>query len=368
MPNDIHHREFEEKDFTGAGIASKPFHRGSTGNPEFDARISELVRDWRCGRHNELVEELLVTALLLGHDEISVGDMKLINRTLKELRGANNSFGPYQHRRKVAVYGSARTAPDKPDFQAAEAFAEKMRDRGFMIITGAGDGIMGAANKGAGRRDSFGLNINLPFEQSANETINGDIKLVAFNYFFTRKLTFVKESDGIALFPGGFGTMDEGFELLTLIQTGKSIIIPIVMVESPGGKYWASWKTFLEEHLLAQGLISPEDFHLFKVTDDVDEAVEEIANFYKVFHSYRYVREKLSIRLKRSLAPAAMEQLQAEFGDLLKDGTFEQRRALRDELNEPALADMPRLVCVPHRRKFGRFRQLIDFINGAETV
>ena len=172
MPKDIQHREFEEKDFTGAGIAAKPFHRGSTGNPEIDARISELVRDWRCGRHNELVEELLVTALQLGHDEISVGDMKLINRTLKELRGANNAFGPYQHRRKVTVYGSARTAPDKPDYLAAVAFAEKMREAGYMIITGAGDGIMGGANKGAGRRDSFGLNINLPFEQSANETIH----------------------------------------------------------------------------------------------------------------------------------------------------------------------------------------------------
>lgn len=368
MPKDIQHREFEEKDFTGAGVAAKPFHRGSTGNPEFDARITELVRDWRCGRHNELVEELIVTALQLGHDEISVGDMKLINRTLKELRGANTVFGPYQHRRKVTVYGSARTIPDKENFLAAMAFGRKMREAGYMIITGAGDGIMGAANLGAGRRDSFGLNINLPFEQGANETIVGDIKLVNFNYFFTRKLTFVKESDAVALFPGGFGTMDEAFELLTLIQTGKSTILPIVMVEAPGGKYWPAWKAFLEDHLLAEGLIAKEDFSLFKVTDNLDEAVDEIATFYKVFHSYRYVREKLSIRLKKELTPEALEAIQTEFGDLLKAGAFEQGRALRDELNEPALADMPRLVCTPNRRRFGRFRQLIDGLNRSETV
>ena len=297
--------EFEEKDFTGAGIAARPFHLGTTGNPHFDQKIKTLVEEWSCGRHNELVEELIVTALKLGHDDVSVGDMKLFNRTLKELRMANNAFRPYQHRRKISTYGSARTKPGQPEYEAAVAFSQKMSAAGFMTITGAGHGIMGAANEGAGRRESFGLNINLPFEQSANETIDGDNKLITFNYFFTRKLSFVKEADAVALFPGGFGTMDEGFELLTLIQTGKSTILPIVMIDAPGGKYWKTWKQFIEEHLLRLGLISPEDFFLFKVTDDIDEAVAEITHFYSNFHSYRYVKDKMVFRLRNIAALAA---------------------------------------------------------------
>lgn len=360
-------REFEEKDFTGAGIAARPFHLGSTGNPDFDQKIKELVEEWRCGRHNEMVEEMLVTALQLGHDDIGVGDFKLINRTLKELRAANNVFRPYQHRRKISVYGSARTQPGKPEYEAAVAFAAKMRDQEFMTITGAGEGIMGAANKGAGRRDSFGLNISLPFEQGANETIDGDIKLITFNYFFTRKLTFVKESDAVALFPGGFGTMDEGFELLTLIQTGKSTIIPIVMVDAPGGTYWKTWKQFIEEHLLRLGLISPEDFFLFKVTDNVDEAVQEVTHFYSNFHSYRYVKDRLVFRLQKKLTEAVVANLNSEFADLLKEGQFEQRVALRQELNEQAIAHLPRIVGTTVRKKYGRFRQFIDALNNAET-
>ncbi len=369
-PPSHEHSEFdvEEKDFTGAGIAARPFHRGTTGNPEYDRRIEELVADWRCGRHNELVEELLVTALLLGHDDIGVGDMKMINRTLKEMRAANNVFRPYQHQRKVAVYGSARTAPGKPEYEAAVAFSEKMKEHEFMTITGAGEGIMGAANNGAGRRHSFGLNINLPFEQGANETVEGDIKLLTFNYFYTRKLTFVKESDAVALFPGGFGTMDEGFEVLTLIQTGKSTITPIVMVDAPGGTYWKTWKQFIEEHLMRLGLISETDLDLFMVTDDVDEAVEEICGFYRNFHSYRYVKDRMVFRLKHRLTEDAVTKLTADFGDLLDDSEFVQRNALREELNETAIVDLPRLVCTAHKRAYGRFRQLIDAINAAETA
>jgi hypothetical protein len=228
---------------------------------------------------------------------------------------------------------------------------------------------MGAAQKGAGRDNSFGLNIALPFEQSANETIHGDPKLIEFNYFFTRKLAFVKEAHAFALFPGGFGTMDEGFELLTLIQTGKSVVQPIVMIDAPGGTYWKTFDRFLREHFLRLGLISPEDFNLFHITDSVEDAIAEIERFFSVFHSYRQVGSELVIRLNRALPPEAVESLNQNFHDLLAKGQFVQRDALPVEADEPDILLLPRLVYSAKRKHFGRLRQLIDTINrlGAET-
>ncbi len=355
-----------ERDYTAGGIlASKP-HHGTTGNDEIDAKVAELVSEWRVGDKQALIEEMIITALNVGHDEMGFGELKLLNRNLKELRLADNVFRPYGHRKKVTVYGSARTEPGEPEFEAAKTFSAKMLEHGYMTITGAGDGIMGAANLGAGRKDSFGLNIDLPFEQSANETIDGDHKLINFNYFFTRKLTFVKEADAVALFPGGFGTMDEGFELLTLMQTGKAKILPIVMVDAPGGTYWKTWVQFLEEHLLRRGLISPEDFSLFRVTDDLEVAIDEILGFYRNFHSYRYVGDQLVFRLQRPLTAAAIEKLGEDFADLLAKPGFRICPALKAEQNEPTLAELPRLVCRPNHSKFGRHRLLIDAINLAE--
>ena len=367
MSEPPHQHEFDEKDFTGAGVGSFPIHRGTTGSEEFDRRITELVSEWSCGRYAPFIEELIVTALKLGHDQMGMAELKLLNRSVKEMRQADKTFFPYRHRRKVSVYGSARTEPGVPEYQAAVEFGRKMSDHDYMVITGAGEGIMGAANLGAGREDSFGLGINLPFETGANETVRGDLKLIDFNYFFTRKLSFVKEADAVALFPGGFGTMDEAFEQLTLIQTGKTTVVPVVAVDPPGGTYWKTWKQFLEEHLLRRGLISPEDFYLFKVTDDVDEAVEEITNFYRVFHSYRYVRGQMVIRLKGKLTKQALAGINKEHGTMLEKGEFVQTKALKEEENEPALLAFPRLVCSPKRRGYGNYRKLIDAINEAET-
>ncbi len=355
-----------DRDYTAGGILASQPHRGTTGNADIDAKVADLVGDWGVGDKQALIEEMIITALNIGHDDMGFGELKLLNRSLKELRLADEVFRPFGNRRKVTVYGSARTKPDEPEFLAAKAFSKKMLDHDFMTITGAGDGIMGAANEGAGRGDSFGLNISLPFEQGANATIAGDHKLIDFNYFFTRKLTFVKEADAVALFPGGFGTMDEGFELLTLMQTGKAKILPIVMVDAPGGTYWKTYVQFLEEHLLRRGLISPDDFALFTVTDDIGVAVDEIINFYKNYHSYRYVGDELVFRLLKPLTKKAVAALGDEFGDLLAEPGFRISGSLKAERNEPAIADLPRLVCRPNHSKYGRHRLLIDAINLAE--
>jgi uncharacterized protein (TIGR00730 family) len=237
----------------------------------------------------------------------------------------------------------------------------------FMVITGGGDGIMGAAQRGAGREHSFGLNIRLPFEQRANETIHGDAKLINFNYFFTRKLNFVKETHALALFPGGFGTMDEGFEVLTLMQTGKARIIPVVLVDAPEGTYWETWLKFLTGDLFNRGLIGAEDFFLFKIVHNASEAVQEIMQFYKVYQSARWVGDQLVIRLAHRLAPAALSELNEKFADIIRTGQIVQGTALRQEKNEPAIWNLPRLIVSPHRQSFGRFRQLIDAINLTEV-
>jgi uncharacterized protein (TIGR00730 family) len=286
-----------------------------------------------------------------------------MNRSLKEMRYAAKVFSGYREFRKVCVFGSARTLPSAPEFQAAEEFARQIVAENYMVITGGGDGIMGAAQKGAGREHSFGLNIRLPFEQRANETIYGDPKLINFNYFFTRKLNFVKETHALALFPGGFGTMDEGFEVLTLMQTGKARIIPIVLIDAPHGTYWETWMKFLTDHLFRLGLISAEDFNLFKIVHDAREAVQEILHFYSVYNSARWVGEQLVIRVTRRLSTAALAELNDKFADVIRIGEIVQGVALRQEKNEPALATLPRLILTPHRRNFGRFRQLIDAIN-----
>jgi uncharacterized protein (TIGR00730 family) len=356
------------QDFTGGGIHALHTSFASSGDPEFDRRIQEMVDDWGVRESQELIAEMIVTALRMGSDSVPVPDLKLINRSLKELRLASKAFAPYQGIRKIAIFGSARTSPLVEVYQDAERFARQMRERGYMIITGGGDGIMGAAQRGAGREHSFGLNIRLPFEQRANETIDGDPKLVTFNYFFTRKVNFIKETHAIALFPGGFGTMDEGFECLTLMQTGKARIIPVILIDKIGGTYWKSWTEFLRTHLLGQGLISPDDFSLFTITEDVDDAVAKVLQFYRNFHSYRWVGQDLVIRLQRQLTPGAVEVLNNSFSDLFESTPLRASRALKPEKNEPELLNMPRLAAGAHRRNFGRLRQLIDAINLGETI
>jgi hypothetical protein len=355
------------EDFTGNVMQDQPVRRASNIGPEFEARVRDLVADWGAEKSPELIEELIVTALKMARDKIGTGDLKLMNRSLKELRYAAKIFAPYRDVRKVVVFGSARTAPTEPEAQLAEEFCRQMVAHHFMVITGGGDGIMGAAQRGAGRENSFGLNIRLPFEQRANLIIEGDPKLINFNYFFTRKLNFVKETHAFALFPGGFGTMDEGFEALTLMQTGKALIIPIVLIDRPDGRYWETWMRFLTDHLLKQGLISGEDFNFIKIAHTVEEAVAEILLFYRNYVSSRWVGSQLVFRISKALTENAVRKLNQQFSELLRKGEIVQSDPLPQEQNQPEIAHLPRLILTPHRHAFGRYRQLIDAINLAET-
>lgn len=303
----------------------------------------------------------------LEKDDTARGDLKILSRTLRELRYAFKVFRPYRRRRKVTVFGSARTPPDHPDYLATEEFARKMASHGWMIVTGAGGGIMEAGHKGAGREASMGLNIMLPFEQYANPYIRDDPKLVTLKYFFTRKLMFVKECSGIVCAPGGFGTLDEALEALTLLQTGKQTMMPLVLLDHPQGSYWRDLGRFFDRQLLQGGMISPQDASLYKITNSVDDAVDEILTFYKVYHSMRYVRDELVFRLKAFLSEETLEHICEQYDDLLVDGSFRQTGPLPEESGEPDLDPMPRLVFHFNRRSLGRLRQLIDFINASAS-
>jgi uncharacterized protein (TIGR00730 family) len=311
---------------------------------------------------------MITTALKIARDGMTVADLKLINRSAKEMRSAAKIFAPFKHLRKMVVFGSARSGRDSPDCKMATDFACEMVRHGFMLIAGGNEGIMGAVQRGAGRAHSFALNIRLPSEQRVNETIEDDPKLITLNYFFTRKLSFVREAHAFALFPGGFGTMDEAFEVLALLQTGKARIVPIVLMDRPRGKYWETWVQFLTDRLLKFGFISEEDFAFFKIKHNAQDATAEITQFYKVFHSARWVGERFVIRLNHSLSNKALVDLNNRFKDILRTGEIVQRNAPGKENDEPETLDLPRLIFTPIRSRFGRFRQLIDAINCSPTM
>jgi len=325
-------------------------------------RLAESARG--LARDEKLVREMVETCLKLLQNGTPVGDIKILNAALRELRYAFKVFAPYRNVRKVSVFGSARSARESSACRTAFEFAQRIRDAGYMVITGAGHGIMGACQEGAGPDHSFGVNIRLPFEQGPNEVIAKDPKLLTFRYFFTRKLIFIKEADAAALFPGGFGTHDEAYECLTLVQTGKTKPMPIVFLDAPRGTYWKTWKRYVEEHLLRHRLISPEDMALFKVTSSVDEAVEEITRFYRVYHSARTVDRNLVIRLTHRIPESLVTQLGHDFADIVVKGEIVQTGALEEEQEDaPELARLPRLVLEFNRSSFGRLRQLIDRLN-----
>lgn len=314
----------------------------------------------------DFVREIKEVADKLLVDSATRGDVKLLCTAFKELRHCFKVFARYRDRRKATVFGSARTKPDHPTYRQAVEFGRKMAEAGWLLVTGAGAGIMEAGHVGAGRDDSMGLNILLPFEQSANPVMTGNDKLMTMRYFFTRKLMFVKETDAIVLFPGGYGTHDEAFEALTLIQTGKSHLFPIVMVDQPGGTYWDRWNEFIETELKANGLISPADTSLYRLTHSVDEAVEEVLGFYRVYHSMRYVHKDLVVRLKRPITDATLERLNAEFRDIIWEGTIERADSDPHEANEPDITHLPRLRFRFDRHGHSRFRQMIDLINRSD--
>lgn len=336
------------------------------GNGEVGELIDRLVNAAGGSPHAEFLHEMVQTVLRLIEDQADRGDIKIVNAALRELIHAFRVFAPYRGIRKVTMFGSARTTEDQPEYQQALAFAHEVSRLGWMVITGAGDGIMKAGQGGAGRGRSFGVNIRLPFDQPANEFIQNDSKLITFKYFFTRKLIFVKETDAIALFPGGFGTLDEAFEILTLVQTGKSNPLPVVCVDRPGGDYWKTWEGYVRNVLLARGLIAPEDLCLYRVTDRLDVAVAEVTGFYRNYHSSRYVGDRLVIRLQHAPSGEDLERLNREFPDILVDGAITASPALPEEGNDPALAGLahlPRLTLHFNRRDVGRLRQLIDALN-----
>src|SRR5437016_3173075 len=305
--------------------------------------------------------QMLITVLKLYEDGASTGDLKITNTALKELRYSFKVFAPYAEVPKVTVFGSARTPAGEPASVAAVTFGRRMVEQGWMVVTGAGAGIMGAAQEGAGGERSFGLNIRLPFEQEANPWIASDPKLITFKYFFTRKLFLVKEASGIALFPGGFGTMDEAFEVLTLMQTGKSALVPVVLIEAGPKPYWRIWHRWIAGTLVERGLIDPEDTSLFQIVDTPDEAVSEMTGFYRMYHSSRIVGDDLAFRLVRPIHPGHLTELQDKFADILRGLARLDPGPVPQELNE--FPELARLILPFDHRSFGRLRQLIDFVN-----
>jgi uncharacterized protein (TIGR00730 family) len=331
------------------------------------ADVEEEVRDWldraRTSGNEELVAEMLQTVLKLVGDGTSRGDLKVLNRTLKELRYAFKIFARFRNTRKTSIFGSARILEDDPYYAMAREFATKLAVEGFMVITGAGEGIMQAGNEGAGREKSFGVNIHLPFEQKPNRFIRRDAKLINFHFFFTRKLIFVKETDAVAFFPGGFGTHDEAIEILTLMQTGKTQLIPMILLDLPHSNYWKQWHQFVCAQMLSRGYISEEDLTLFKILADTDAAVQEIRRFYRNFHSYRFVNPDLVVRVVNPPTPALLKRLNDEFKDILNGGAVTQTSALPEEFNEPETLNFHRILVPFNRRNYGRLRQMIDLIN-----
>ncbi|MCL1693449.1 MAG: TIGR00730 family Rossman fold protein [Actinomycetia bacterium] len=329
-----------------------------------DALI-ELAADTEGSNNADLIRELIVTSLKTLRGGTERGDVKLMNSTLKELRYSFLVFQRYRHVRKVTMYGSARVEPHDPNYELAAEFARRMVDEHqWMVVTGAGPGIMEAGNRGAGSDYSFGVNVRLPFEAGANPWVH-ESRLINYKYFFTRKLTFVKESDAFVLFPGGFGTLDEAFELLTLIQTGKSDLHPVVMLEAPGTGYWDPW-VHLVDTLVDQGLIASDDLNLFTVTTDLDEAIAEIRSFYTVYHSQRYVDGDLILRLNVEPSDALVEELNDQFSDIVPSGRIEMIGATKAEIATNDQIDLPRLRFRFDRRHLGRLRCLIDHLNGMD--
>jgi uncharacterized protein (TIGR00730 family) len=331
------------------------------GKPELDEKVRELVAATSDNENEELIAELVTTVLKLHRDGASRADLRLMNTALKEMRYSNLVFS--RHREpKVTIYGSARLTEQDPNYRLAADFAARIVTKGWGVITGAGPGIMEAGSRGAGRDQSYGVAIRLPFEASSNRYLD-EARTVNFKYFFTRKLAFVKESHAFAILPGGWGTLDEAFELLTLIQTGKSDMHPIVLLEAPGTNYWDPMIEFIRDRQLQRGLISPPDLALFFQTQDPVEACEHIWHFYANYQSQRYAGGRLILRLVRGPDEAQLEKLNEEFGDIVVEGAIERAEPSQAEISDRDSLESDRIAFVFDRRQFGRLRQLIDHLN-----
>ena len=334
-----------------------------TGRDEIDKIIADLAKACHPDNNVDLVEEMLTTIAKLGIESNDRGDLKLINMALKELRYASKIFASYRNEKKVVVFGSARVRKDSDEYKMAEKLSKLIVKNGFKVITGGGPGIMEAGNKGAGRENSFSLNIKLPFEQKHNPYIIGDEKAISFKYFFNRKLFFLKESDATVLFPGGFGTLDEGFENLTLVQTGKSKPRPIILIEPPDSQYWNHWMDFATRVLVERGFISRNDMGLFIHVNTVEKAVDEILQFYKVYHSIRYVGNKTVVRLNSLLSSDDIEELNKKYADILRSGEIKLTESLPAEQKGEEFLDLPRLVMDFNRCDYGKFYEMLKSLN-----
>ncbi len=333
-------------------------------NGPVDKTIDQLLKLTGGIQHAEIVREMILAALKAGQENEDKADLKLMNSTLKEMRFTAKVFGPYRDVKKVTVFGSARTKPEETLYGMARNLGQKLVEAGYMVITGGGPGIMQAVNEGAGSDHSFGVNIQLPFEQRPNPVIDGNPRYIMYKYFFNRKVAFLKEARAIALFPGGFGTLDEAMETLTLVQTGKRYSLPLILIDEPGGTYWKRWLTFLKNEPLRLNLISKTDFTLFECVQSVGDAMEKINHFYFRYHSLRYVGDKLVIRLNSPISQKKLDKLKNHFSDILTpNGTAVLSKSLPEESDEPEIAQLPRLIIDFNRADFGRLRQFIDSLN-----
>jgi len=332
-------------------------------NGEVDEIIDELIGKVGVS-HPDIVREMIIGSLKAGHDTDYLADLKLMRTTLKEMRYTTKIFGPYRGRKKVTIFGSARTEPSEPIYRKCVTFSRLLAERGYMAITGGGGGIMQAGNEGAGAENSFAVNIRLPFEQETNPVMEASKNVITYHYFFNRKVAFLKEADAIVLFPGGFGTLDEAMEALTLIQTGKNPPVPVVLIDDDNGDYWEVWFKFVKDILLKRGLISGEDFSLFTITRDPMEAVELIDHFYRNYHSMRFVGKTMVIRLNKKLSQEQLDTLESEFHEILEPGThIRLGKALDKEADQPDLLELPRLILEFNRRSYGLLKAFIRRIN-----
>ena len=332
---------------------------------ELQKSIADLVGEFGSIHNTDYVMQLITTSLELGSDKTSTLDLKIASSALKEMREAFAMFQPFTQRRKVTIFGSARTKKDDPLYSHTQNVAKSLADEGWMVVTGAGPGIMEAGMEGAGRERSIGVSIRLPFESSANSIIAGDEKYVSMRYFFTRKLMLVKESQAFLCLPGGFGTLDETFELLTLTQTGKGVPVPIVLLDLPGDRFWHSIDELIRNQLLVRGLVSSDDLALYRVCDSISDATSEIQTFYRNYHSIRYIGKHLIMRLNNEPSAQLLDALNGKFAHMCQTGGFEVVQPHAAERNENDNLDKHRLRFDPNRSDAGGLRELINFLNQA---
>jgi uncharacterized protein (TIGR00730 family) len=332
-------------------------------NGPLDDLVEEIMSMAKV-HHPEIVREMVINALKIGQENDYLADLKMLRTTMKEMRYTSKMFDPYRSRKKVTIFGSARTEPGEESYQKCVTFSRQLVRLGYMVITGGGPGIMQAGNEGAGSENSFAVNIRLPFEQGTNPVMENSGHTITYQYFFNRKVAFLKEADAVALFPGGFGTMDEAMETLTLVQTGKNPPVPLVLIDDDDGSYWEPWFDFIKEVMLKKGLISGEDFSLFTITRDPFEAAQVIDDFYRVYHSSRWVGDKFVVRLNKNLSEENLATLESEFSEIIEaGGRLELSAALPEEDDQPDLLDLPRLVFNFNKRNYGLLKAFLRRLN-----